>query len=44
MFFLFFFGMKMYQKAALEDIYSPLGRVINEKKQQLEEKSPKNER
>jgi hypothetical protein len=34
----------MYQKAALEDIYSLLGRAINEKKQQLEEKSPKNER
>ena len=31
--------MKMYQKAALEDIYLLLGRLINEKIEQLEEKS-----
>jgi transcriptional regulator with XRE-family HTH domain len=33
--------MKKYQKAALEDIYVLLGRLINEKIQQLEEKPPK---
>jgi len=32
--------MKMYQKAALEDIHVLLGRLINERIQQLEEKSP----
>jgi transcriptional regulator with XRE-family HTH domain len=32
--------MKKYQKAALEDMYVLLGRLINEKIQQLEEKSP----
>jgi hypothetical protein len=35
--------MKKYQKAALEDMYTLLGRLVNEKIQQLEEKSPKNE-
>lgn len=35
--------MKMYQKAALEDVYTLLGRLVNEKIQQLEEKSPENE-
>ena len=34
--------MKMYKKAALEDINVLLGRLINEKIQQLEEKSPEN--
>ena len=33
--------MKKYQKAALEDIHVLLGRLINEKIQQLEEKPPK---
>jgi transcriptional regulator with XRE-family HTH domain len=33
--------MKKYQKAALEDIHVLLGCLINEKIQQLEEKSPK---
>jgi len=32
--------MKKYQKAALEDIHVLLGRLINEKIQQLEEKPP----
>ena len=32
--------MKNYQKAALEDIHVLLGRLINDKIQQLEEKSP----
>ena len=32
--------MKMYQKAALEDIHALLGRLINKKIQQLEEKTP----
>ena len=32
--------MKMYQKAALEDIHGLLGRLISEKIQQLDEKSP----
>jgi hypothetical protein len=35
--------MKKYQKAALEDINILLGRLINEKIQQLEEKLPKND-
>jgi transcriptional regulator with XRE-family HTH domain len=35
--------MKKYQKAALEDIHVLLGRLINEKIQQLEEKSSKND-
>ena len=35
--------MKRYQKAALEDIQVLLNRLINEKIQQLEEKSPKND-
>jgi len=33
--------MKNYQKAALEDIYVLLGRLVNEKIQQLEEHFPK---
>ena len=33
--------MKMYQKAALEDIHVLLGRLINDKIQQLEEKPSK---
>jgi transcriptional regulator with XRE-family HTH domain len=35
--------MKKYQKAALEDIHVLLGRLINEKIQQLEEKPPKSD-
>jgi transcriptional regulator with XRE-family HTH domain len=35
--------MKKYQKAALEDINVLLGRLINEKIKQLEEKLPKND-
>ncbi len=35
--------MKKYQKAALEDIHVLLGRIINEKIQQLEEKSPESD-
>ena len=34
--------MKKYQKAALEDIHVLLGRLINEKIQQLGEKTPEN--
>jgi len=34
--------MRMYQKAALEDIHELLGKIINDKIQQLEEKSPEN--
>ena len=34
--------MKNYQKAALEDVYTLLGRLVNEKIQQLEEKPPEN--
>ena len=35
--------MKKYQKAALEDIHVLLGRLINEKIQQLEEKPPESD-
>jgi len=35
--------MKSYQKSALEDVYVLLGRLINEKIQQLEEKNPKSD-
>jgi len=35
--------MKRYQKVALEDIHVLLGRLINEKIQQLEEKPPESE-
>jgi len=36
-------NMKKYQKAALEDIHVLLGRLINEKIQQLEEKPPESD-
>jgi len=32
-------SMKKYQKAALEDVHALLGRIINEKIEQLEEKA-----
>ena len=35
--------MRKYQKAALEDVYVFLGRLINEKIQHLEEKLPKSD-
>jgi hypothetical protein len=35
--------MKMYQKAALQDVSALLGRLIDEKIRQLEEKYPENE-